>query len=52
MSEKNEFLDKTPYRYKRYVGYKIASIVALSLPFIRINDNHIFLLSFDNNQKV
>jgi cytochrome c oxidase accessory protein FixG len=50
MSEKNEFLDKTPYRYKRYVGYMITSIVALSLPFIRINDNHIFLLSFDKKQ--
>jgi cytochrome c oxidase accessory protein FixG len=50
MSEKNEFLDKTPYRYKRYVGYMITSIVALSLPFIRNNDNHIFLLSFDKKQ--
>ena len=50
MDEKNEFLGKTPYRYKRYIGYMIASIVALSLPFIRIEGNHIFLLSFDKNQ--
>ena len=50
MSEKNEFLDKTPYRYKRYIGYAIASVIALTLPFIKINDNHIFLLSFDKKQ--
>ena len=50
MNEKNEFLDKTPYRYKRYIGYLIASVIALSLPFIRINENHIFLLSFDKKQ--
>ena len=50
MDEKNEFLGKTPYRYKRYIGYMIASIVALSLPFIRIDGNHIFLLSFDKKQ--
>ena len=50
MSEKNEFLDKTPYRYKRYIGYIIATVVALTLPFIKINDNHIFLLSFDKKQ--
>ena len=50
MDEKNEFLKKTPYRYKRYIGYLITSIVALSLPFIKINGNHIFLLSFDKKQ--
>ncbi|MDD2894954.1 MAG: cytochrome c oxidase accessory protein CcoG [Aliarcobacter sp.] len=50
MNEQNEFLNKTPYRYRRYVGYMIASIVALSLPFIRIDGNHIFLLSFDKKQ--
>ena len=50
MNEKNEFLEKTPYRYKRYIGYMIASIVALGLPFIRIDGNHIFLLSFDKKQ--
>ncbi|MDD2886814.1 MAG: cytochrome c oxidase accessory protein CcoG [Aliarcobacter sp.] len=50
MNEKNEFLNKTPYRYRRYIGYMIASVVALSLPFIRIDGNHIFLLSFDKKQ--
>lgn len=50
MNEQNEFLNKTPYRYRRYIGYMIASIVALSLPFIRIDGNHIFLLSFDKKQ--
>ncbi|MDD4329012.1 MAG: cytochrome c oxidase accessory protein CcoG [Aliarcobacter sp.] len=50
MDKENEFLKKTPYRYKRYIGYLIASIVALSLPFIKINGNHIFLLSFDKKQ--
>ena len=50
MNEKNEFLEKTPYRYRRYVGYILATVIALSLPFIRINENHIFLLSFDKKQ--
>lgn len=50
MKEKNEFLDKTPYRYRRYFGYILATIVALSLPFIKINENQIFLLSFDKKQ--
>lgn len=50
MNKENEFLKKTPYRYKRYISYLIASIVALSLPFIKINGNHIFLLSFDKKQ--
>ena len=50
MTKTNEFLDKTPYRLKRYVGYVIATVVALGLPFIRIDGNHIFLLSFDKKQ--
>ena len=50
MTKSNEFLSKTPYRLKRYVGYVIATVVALSLPFIRIDGNHIFLLSFDKKQ--
>lgn len=50
MKEKNEFLSKTPYRIKRYYGYIIATIVSLSLPFITIGGNHIFLLSFDKKQ--
>ena len=50
MEANNEFLNKTPFRIRRYIGYVIATIIALSLPFIRINDNHVFLLSFDKKQ--
>ena len=50
MTKSNEFLNKTPYRIRRYVGYVAATIVALALPFIRIDGNHIFLLSFDKKQ--
>jgi len=39
-----------PYRIKRYYGYVIATIVSLTLPFITIGGNHIFLLSFDKKQ--
>ena len=41
---------KTSHRIQRYYAYIIATIVALSIPFIRINGNHIFLLSFDKKQ--
>lgn len=50
MTKSNEILKKTPYRLRRYVGYIIATIVALGTPFIRIDGNHIFLLSFDRKQ--
>ena len=50
MTKSNEFLDKTPYRIRRYFGYIFATVVALGLPFIRIDGNHIFLLSFDKKQ--
>jgi cytochrome c oxidase accessory protein FixG len=50
MTKSNEFLNKTPYRLRRYVGYILATVVALGLPFIRIDGNHIFLLSFDKKQ--
>ncbi len=50
MKEENEFLKKTPFRIRRYYGYVIASVIALSLPFIKINGNQIFLLSFDKKQ--
>ena len=43
-------LKKTPYRIKRYYAYIIATVVALVVPFIKINGNHIFLLSFDKKQ--
>lgn len=48
--EKNEYLKKTPYRIKRYYAYVLATIVALVVPFIKIDGNHIFLLSFDKKQ--
>lgn len=50
MKEKTAVLKKTPYRIKRYYAYILATIVALVLPFIKINGNHIFLLSFDKKQ--
>ncbi len=39
-----------PYRIKRYWGYVAATIIALVLPWIRINGNHFFLLNFDHKQ--
>jgi cytochrome c oxidase accessory protein FixG len=37
----------TPWRYKRYIVYIIATLVAIGLPFIEVGGNHFFLLSFD-----
>ncbi|PAF47909.1 cytochrome c oxidase accessory protein CcoG [Helicobacter sp. 12S02232-10] len=39
--------NSTFYRKKRYFVYFIITIIAIVLPFIKINGNHIFLLSFD-----
>jgi cytochrome c oxidase accessory protein FixG len=39
-----------PYRIKRYWAYVIATIIALVTPFITINGNHLFLLSFDQKK--
>ena len=52
MSEaKAESLPKTtPYRIKRYYAYLLVTIFSLVIPFIKINGNHIFLLSFDKKQ--
>lgn len=50
MEKKNKFLARTPYRIKRYYGYILATILSLSIPFIKINGQHIFLLSFDKKQ--
>ena len=51
MATKTESLPKkTSYRIYRYYMYVAATIIALVLPFIKINDNHIFLLSFDKKQ--
>ena len=39
-----------PYRIKRYWVYAVATIVALATPWITINGNHLFLLSFDQKK--
>lgn len=41
---------KTSYRIKRYWAYLLATVVAVGLPFIQIDGNQIFLLSFDKKQ--
>ncbi|SFV57105.1 Type cbb3 cytochrome oxidase biogenesis protein CcoG, involved in Cu oxidation [hydrothermal vent metagenome] len=38
------------YRIKRYWAYIIATIMALSIPWITIGGNHLFLLSFDQKK--
>ncbi len=38
------------YRIKRYWAYVAATIVALGMPWITINGNHLFLLSFDQKK--
>ncbi|MCB4746395.1 MAG: cytochrome c oxidase accessory protein CcoG [Sulfurovum sp.] len=38
------------YRIKRYWAYMIATVVALGMPWITINENHLFLLSFDHKK--
>ncbi|MDF1875352.1 cytochrome c oxidase accessory protein CcoG [Sulfurimonas sp. SAG-AH-194-I05] len=48
MSEKKDPIEiATPWRIKRYVVYTIATIVILILPWITVDGNHFFLLSFD-----
>ena len=44
---KKDFKIKSPWRIKRYYVYIIATIVSLVLPWIVVNGNHFFLLSFD-----
>ncbi len=39
-----------PYHIKRYWGYVAATIIALVLPWIKVNGNHFFLLNFDHKQ--
>ncbi len=38
------------YRKKRYVTFFILTIISLTLPFIKINGNHFFLLNFDQKK--
>ncbi len=48
---KKEYLKGwVPYRIKRYWAYILATIVALVLPWIKVGDNHFFLLNFDQKQ--
>ncbi len=50
MNKNTQSTKTSSYRIKRYYMYIFATIVSFSIPFIRINDNHIFLLSFDKKQ--
>ncbi|HJE03541.1 Ubp3 associated protein Bre5 [Aliarcobacter thereius] len=50
MKEQTQLAKKTPFRKKRYLMYLFITIFSLSLPFIQINGNQIFLLSFDKMQ--
>lgn len=44
----NEYLSGwTPWRIKRYWFYGLVTIMSLVIPWITINGNHLFLLSFD-----
>ena len=48
MSEKKEaYAIPMKWRYKRYITYFIATVVILALPWITVDGNHFFLLSFD-----
>ncbi len=42
--------DKLPFRIKRYYVYAFITLFSLSLPFITIDGNQIFLLSFDHKE--
>jgi cytochrome c oxidase accessory protein FixG len=50
MSAKEYLKNWTPYANKRYIMYTIVTIMSLVMPFIKINGNQIFLLSFDHKQ--
>ncbi|HHH72362.1 MAG TPA: cytochrome c oxidase accessory protein CcoG [Sulfuricurvum sp.] len=47
VSKKEYLKGWTSYRIKRYWFFVGMTIVALVLPWIRVNGNHLFLLSFD-----
>jgi len=51
MAKKSDYLKGwVPYRIKRYWFYILSTIVGLVLPWIKVNDNHFFLLNFDQKQ--
>ncbi|NPA51120.1 MAG: cytochrome c oxidase accessory protein CcoG [Epsilonproteobacteria bacterium] len=50
-SKKSEYLKGwIPYRIKRYWFYVVGTIIAMVLPWIKVNGNHFFLLNFDKKQ--
>ncbi|MDF1878033.1 cytochrome c oxidase accessory protein CcoG [Sulfurimonas sp. SAG-AH-194-C20] len=49
-TESNGFTIAKPWRYKRYYLYAFATLFTLVLPWIKVNGNHFFLLSFDKLQ--
>lgn len=50
MNNTSSTVKKTSYRIKRYYAYLLATIISIVVPFITINGNHLFLLSFDKKQ--
>ena len=50
MKEAVDLEKYTPYRTKRIYMYVVVTIISLVTPFIKINGNHVFLLSFDHKQ--
>ena len=50
-NQTKEYLkDWVPYRVKRYWAYVAATVFALAMPWIKIDGNHLFLLSFDQKK--
>jgi cytochrome c oxidase accessory protein FixG len=48
MSEETKSIDiPTSWRIKRYYFYALVTVISLILPWIQIDGNHFFLLSFD-----
>ena len=41
---------QTIYSKKRYLTFGILTVISLVLPFLQVNGNHLFLLSFDKKQ--
>jgi cytochrome c oxidase accessory protein FixG len=51
MSKSSDVLNGgTSYRYKRYWFFGLVSLIVFILPWIKVNGNHLFLLSFDKKQ--
>lgn len=44
---KKDFEIPSPWRFKRYYIFVLATVVSLVVPWIEVNGNHFFLLSFD-----